>query len=276
LAKIRPIPAPPTYRGTVNGAGTCARDYRTRGFEPDGPPGAKHPLFLYFVGTNFVSDEASFREQMRPAAEAVTAAMARRGMVALWVDYDNSALAWLSDHVAQLGCLFGPANNQNILALACALPEVDCNLGVATWGHSQGGYVANRAHNDEPRVRATWLVGYGGDEQSTMPKNRIRIVNGENDTTNGQVATVNKVSGLTLAECPDDGRSSCFRPDGSGWVIVRAKDCVTSTADHCWFDKKTCTDSQVILEANWIDPVSTKPFALEPNADWVAATAARP
>jgi hypothetical protein len=260
----------------VNGAGACSRDYLTRGVEPDDAAGTKHPLFLYFVGTNFVDDEATFREKMKPAAEAVTGAMARRGMVALWVEYDNSALAWLGDHVAQLGCLFGASNAQNALAAACALPQVDCNLGIATWGHSQGGYVANRAHNDEPRVRATWLVGYGGDAQSTMPKNRIRVVNGENDTTNGQVATVNQVSGLTLAECPDDGRSQCFRPDGSGWVIVRAKDCVTSTADHCWFDKKTCTDSQVILEQNWIDPASTKPFALERNADWVASAVARP
>ena len=30
------------------------------------------------------------------------------------------------------------------------------------------------------------------------------------------------------------------------------------------------------LEPNWIDPASTKPFALELNADWVAATIARP
>ena len=84
------------------------------------------------------------------------------------------------------------------------------------------------------------------------------------------------VTGLTPADCPDDGTSSCFRADGSGWVIVRAKDCVTSTADHCWFDHKTCTDSQVVLEPNFVDRASTKPFALEKNADWVAATARRP
>lgn len=271
---VKAVEAPPTYPGTVNNAVGCTKDYATRGFEPD-DGAARHPLFLYFTGTNFLSDEATFRDQSAPAANAVTKAMARRGFVALWVEYDNGAIAWLSDHVAQLDCLFGK-DPATALAVACALPQVDCNLGIATWGHSQGAYLANRAYGFDPRVRATWLAGYGGDSQSTMPKNRLRVENGEADTTNGQVATVNQVTGLTTAECPDDGRSECFRADGSGWVIVRAKDCVTSTADHCWFDRKTCADSQVILEPNWVDPMSTKAFALESNADWVAMTVARP
>jgi hypothetical protein len=272
---MKPLQVPPTYRGTVNNAVGCTHDYATHGFEPDDAADARHPLFLYFTGTNFVSDEASFRDQSAPAANAVTKAMASRGFVALWVEYDNGAIAWLGDHVAQLDCLFGK-DPTTILAVACALPRVDCARGIATWGHSQGAYLANRAYNFDARVRAAWLAGYGGDAQSTMPKNRLRIENGEADTTNGQVATVNQVAGLTTTECPDDGRSQCFRPDGSGWVIVRAKDCVTSTADHCWFDRKTCTDSQVILEPNWVDPASTKPFALESNADWVEKTVARP
>ena len=36
-----------------------------------------------------------------------------------------------------------------------------------------------------------------------------------------------------------------------------------------------CLDSAEMLEPSWIDPASTKPFALEPNADWVAVTAQR-
>jgi hypothetical protein len=273
-ATTRPLVSPPTYPGTVNNAGGCAHPYATHGFEPDDAR-TRHPLFLYFSGTNFSSDEAAFREQTAPAANVVTEAMARRGFVSLWVEYDNGAVAWLSDHGQQLECLFKTATT-NILAASCGMPGVDCDLGIAMWGHSQGAYVAISAHDADERVRAAWLAGYGGDAQSTMPKNRIRVENGENDTTNGQATTLNPIVGLTDAECPDDGTSKCFRADGSGWVIVRAKDCVTSTADHCWFDKKTCTDTPVILEANWIDPASTKPFALETNADWVAATVRRP
>jgi hypothetical protein len=271
----KPIASPSTYQGTVNDAAGCTETYMTHGFEPDDAAGTRHPLFLYFTGTNFLSDAATFRDQSMPAANAVTEAMAKRGFVAVWAEYDNGAIAWLSDHGAQLECLFGAAST-TLLAIACALPEVDCDLGIATWGHSQGALLANRAFGFDPRVRAAWLAGYGGDAMSTMPKDRIRVENGENDTTNGEEATVDPIVGLTPADCPDDGTSSCFRPDGSGWAIVRAKDCVTSTADHCWFDHKTCTDSQVILEQNWIDPASKKPFALELNADWVAATTRRP
>jgi hypothetical protein len=274
-ATARAIASPPTYQGTVNNAMGCTHTYMTHGFEPDDAPGTRHPLFLYFTGTNFVSDEASFRAQSEPAADAVTRAMAARGFVALWAEYDNGAIAWLSDHGAQLDCLFG-VTPTTLLATACKLPDVDCDLGIATWGHSQGAALANRAFGFDQRVKAAWLAGYGGDAASTMPKNRIRVENGENDTTNGQEATVDPIVGLTTADCPDDGTSSCFRADGSGWVIVRAKDCVTSTADHCWFDHKTCTDGVVTLEQNWIDPSSTKPFALTKNADWVAATVRRP
>src|SRR5262249_17048742 len=155
-----------------------------------------------------------------------------------------------SDHMNQLECMFGPSNPQSAFAAACAMPQVDCNLGIATWGHSQGAYVGNRAGNYDPRLRAAWLTGYGGDPPATLAKNRLRVVNGQNDPTNGTVPVVNQVAGFTAAECPDDGRSACFRLDGSGWIIVRPADCQTSTADHCWFDKVTCSAAVTTLEPN--------------------------
>ena len=95
------------------------------------------------------------------------------------------------------------------------------------------------------------------------------------NSANSDVATLNRITGLTDAECPADGRKHCLRDDGSGWIIVQAADCQVSSADHCWFDKVTCTDPVVMLEPNWIDPRSTKPFALELNADWMAETTRR-
>lgn len=270
------IAAPPTYLGSASNSATCTQEYLTNGFEPVGAPGARYPLFLHFTGTNFLYDAATFRSQVAPGADVVTEAMARRGFVALQVEYDNTAITWLSDHVGLLGCLFGSANPSSALAVLCALPQVDCELGIAVWGHSLGALVAHRAHDFDPRVRVAWLTGYGGDAQATLDVTRFRVVNGENDTTNGQIPTVNGIAGFTLAECPDDGRTSCLRPDGSGWIIVRQADCQTSTADHCWFDRISCTDSGSHLEPNWIDPSSTKPFALHSNADWVAEAVKRP
>jgi hypothetical protein len=208
------------------------------------------------------------------AALKVTEAMARRGFVALTVAYDNGPLAWLSDHANQLACLFSAP--QGLLAKACALPQVDCDLGVATWGHSQGGYVAVMAANFDARVRAAWATGYGGDASSTLSKHRLRVVNGEADTTNGTADVLNGTTGLSASECPDPNQ--CLREDGSGWIIVRKAeltDPVGSSADHCWFYKSACVDATFRLEPSWADPHSERTYALEPNADWVATTVGR-
>ena len=51
-------------------------------------------------------------------------------------------------------CLYGADHAQSMLAVACALPEVDCTLGIATWGHSQGALMAHAAATfDAPRAR---------------------------------------------------------------------------------------------------------------------------
>jgi len=269
-----PISSPPSYSASLDNSAACGQKYATAGFAPADPSGAKHPLFLYFVGTVFVPTEAnSWRDGGAP--RAVTEAMARRGFVALSVQYDNGPLAWLSDHGNQLACLFAPAHAESLIAAACSLGPVDCDLGIGVWGHSQGGLVADMAANYDPRVRAAWTTGYGGDVRATLSKNRLRVVNGESDTTNGTVPVLNEIAGFTSVECPITNKQ-CLRSDGSGWIIVQKKDVVTSSADHCWFDKRSCTDATEALEPNWIDPASVKPFALRTNADWVAETARRP
>lgn len=271
----RRLTAAPSYMGSVNNSSACSQSYPTQGFEPVAEGGQRFPLFLYFVGTAFTATDASASYDSM-AATKVSEAMARRGFVALSVGYDNGPFAWLSDHKGQLQCLFGAANSASLLAKACALPQVDCAQGIATWGHSLGGYVAAMAHNHEPRVRAVWTTGYGGDGAATLPKSRLRVVNGEADTGNGSAATLNMITGLTPAECPDPDR--CLRADGSGWIVVRVSDLAlpaSSSADHCWFDKRSCADSAITLEPHWVDPSSTQDFALEANADWISATTRR-
>lgn len=266
----------PAYMGSVSNSAECSKSYPTRGHQPVGPSSQRHPLFLYFIGTQFVAGDASAQHDA-PAPLAVTEAMARRGFVALSVQYDNDAIAWLSDHQNQLACLFDGARAESLIAKACALPNVDCELGIATWGHSQGAYVAHAAHNREPRVRAVWTTGYGGDGNSTLPMDRLRVVNGEADALdNGTAAKLTMITGLTAEQCTDPDQ--CLREDGSGWIIVRKSELAmpdTSSADHCWFDRPSCGAGMTALEPNWIDPASDKAFALEANADWVAGTTRR-
>ncbi len=271
---VAPIAAPPVYAGTVDNSADCRRDYQTRGFEPASADGRRHPLFLYFVGTNIGKDPEADRLGNIPAANAVTEAMARRGFVALMVDYDNTVLALASDHGNQTRCLFAPQEPRSLLQAACALDTVDCDLGIAAWGHSQGGAVAHLAPNHDSRVRAVWATGYGGDMPSVLPVNRLRVLAGENED-NGKPEVLNKAAGFDPQECPDDGRSQCLREDGSGWIIVRKSDVETS-ADHCWFYRRTCWAAETFLEPSWTDRGSPKPYAIEPNADWVAEVTRSP
>jgi hypothetical protein len=245
--------------------------FRTIGFAPS-DTAAKGPLFLYFVGTRFVDTDLSAVYDSQ-AALKVTEAMARRGFVAVSVEYDNGIADVASN---KIDCLFGKGSNETLLTKACAMPEVDCSRGIATWGHSQGALLAHIAANFDTRVKAVWTTGYGGNDNPALPYSRLRVVNGEADTMNAAHATITKAAGFAPSECPDDSSDHCLRPDGSGFIVVRKSACVTSSADHCWFDRRSCVDSAITLEPHWFDASSTELFALESNADWLAATLVRP
>jgi hypothetical protein len=264
----RPLASPPSYLGTQQNGGGCTTTYPTVGFEPAAGT-AKRPLFLYFIGTKIKREETE-SEFDSVAARTVTEAMARRGFVALSVAYDNGIAALISDHENQLHCLFEAPTS--LLARACTMPQVDCNLGIATWGHSQGAAVAIAAANYDPRVRGVWATGYGGNMESKISKHRVRVVNGEND----QTSKLDETTGLSKEACT--GPDQCLREDGSGWIIVRKAqlaDPESSTADHCWFDRRSCKSKTFVLEPTWVDPDSKAPYALESNADWLAATVKR-
>lgn len=274
VSTTRRIATPPSYLGSRDNGPRCATRYDTIGYEPVNRGRKRHPLFLYFIGSSVNPSQSQFESE---APRRVTEAMARRGFVALSVEYDNGYIALFSDHAHQLTCLFGAENPENLLTVACALHNVNCDLGIATWGHSQGALMAHMAANADDRVRAVWTTGYGGERALTamLPKNRLRVVNGERDGGNGRVPVLNAAAGFTAAECPDDGRRQCLRSDGSGWIRVAGSDCKANRATHCWFFRKTCRAPSQSIEPNSIDPAWTKPFALEANADWVARTALR-
>lgn len=258
----RRIASPPQYSGTVDNKAPCDRVYDTVGYEPTDD--VKHPLFLYFVGTNFGEDPSTNIDGAGPLW--VTDAMAQRGFVALSVGYDNGSGAWLSDHKNQLACMFESGREESLISKACALPNVDCDLGITTWGHSQGGLVAAVAHNLEPRVRAAWTVGYGGDGTPDIEKGRLRIVNGEGDGSNGTRAGLNKIFGTN---CDAD---FCELEGGGGWRIVRKGNLVTvdglkPSADHCWFDRRMCSDRRTLLDPAWIGGEAE--FSISKSADWL-------
>ena len=77
------------------------------------------------------------------------------------------------------------------------------------------------------------------------------------------------VTGMVRTEA----KAAAVRAHGATCVVG---DLANPGADggHCWFDRATCA-GQIMLEPNWVDPASTAPFALGPNADWLAAAVTR-
>jgi hypothetical protein len=283
----QPIQNPPTYTGTLQGEAPCNTTYRTTGFRPVDPsaPGAKYPLFLYFAGTSF-SDADMLAQYTSIAGQAVTAAMAARGFVSVSVQYDNRFTSLFDNSLSaqgiqnKLACMFGSSNADSLVVKLCALKDangngiVDCSLGIATWGHSQGALISVDAAQYDHRVNAAFATGYASSSPAPAPTlafNRIRLANGENDSPNNNTSYMNNAVGVTSQDCPG-AVDQCLRPDGSGWILVRQAQLLQNQADHCWFGKTSCSANNENLEPNWT-PGTTSPFSLAATANWLAAAA---
>lgn len=272
------IQNPPTYQGTLKGEAACSTTYHTTGFEPVDPsaPNAKYPLFLYFSGTSFdVNDNGSNYTTI--AGQAVASAMAARGFVAVSVEYDNRFTSLFDNSYSptgfqnKLACMFGSSNSANLTAALCARSNVNCAAGIATWGHSQGAMIALTSSNYEKRVNAAFAMGYipfSGMPAPILPYNRIRLITAENDTGNNNTSTMSSVVGVSSQDCPGQ-TDQCLRADGSGWVLVRQAQLSQNQADHCWFDKTSCSANYESLEPNWT-PGNAYVFSLSANANWLA------
>lgn len=300
----------PTYYGSekeffgIDSDGLCERVYNTKGFRPAGAdPNAKYPLFLYFVGTQ--TENTGYTSQV---ASAITKAMAHRNFVALAVGYNSAIPIGSNDMAHKLKCLFQntpPGSpTPSLRSVACSLPNVDCdNLGIAVWGHSQGGLIAVEAAghakkaNGESLVRAAWATGIGTNvvRPAALPATRLRVVNGATDLfSNGTAATLSSITGAQKpTHCPASGESECLRPGvedpndllrayttgkDSGWVSVQAS-VANLGSGHCWFMNgadtsgalDNCADEAAPMPA-FVDVASTAPWSLEINADWTALT----
>jgi hypothetical protein len=263
----------PSYFGTLDARGSCdgTHVYSTVGFAPDdGGEGGPYPLFLYFVGTTPTAGD--LYDTGVPLD--VTEAMAARGFVALSVSYDNTWTAlFATDRSAQLRCLFTSGEPNSLIAKACQMPNVDCDRGIATWGHSQGGLMALKAYDLEPHVRASWAAGVGTDVLPfNLDRTRVRVLNGSTDVAQHTPAAMGQITGAYApADCPQSS-SQCLRADKSGWVVVPAVSGLTG--GHCWFMQNGCFGDYSSAPA-FLNPNPQIPYTLAANADWIQATVSR-
>jgi hypothetical protein len=274
-AAVRPLALPNLYFEQALSAGVCkqGKQHNAVGHEP--AVAGRHPLFLYLTGTRMAYDG--------PEARKITEEMARRGFVALSVQYENRAYAYCNSMRAKAQCVFGKGGSESALAKLCARANVDCGRGIVVAGFSQGANLSAMARDYDSRVLAALLLGHGNRAARAMDSTQCqaasatafdlaqtRAIDGEHDgffgdTADGVRKQLEIVSGRS---CP--GAMDCLQPDGSGWYIVRDAQLRDGSADHCYFLDAAdgyCAKFKG-LDENWAE--GNEPWALKPNLEWLA------
>jgi hypothetical protein len=138
-------------------------------YVPNLPDGGTVPLLLYFPGTG---DDLNLGQLTTAQSDAFVKRAAEMGVAAaavayrsltidlhfLWPDHLNAKAQciWNSDPTSAISQL---CSNQG--PLAASSTKIDCSLGIAVAGHSQGGMMAVIARNYDDRVLAAHTLGAG-------------------------------------------------------------------------------------------------------------------
>lgn len=267
-----------SYTGAGNAGLSCNTGYSIDGIEP--ADNAKHPVFVYMVGTTESYQNAS--------AQAAIQAMAERGFVSVSVEYATATFGTCGTIGNKAQCIFDPESAQSAITAVCGRASADCSKGIVTGGFSQGSIIATLAHDYDPRVRAAWGMGEGvtyslyGPVKSCMtagsyslPVDHLRVANGVNDGflnrgfPHDVVKQTQDVTGLTDCKPTD---ISCYRPNGSGYHIVQTDEVASGNAGHCYMrNGSNCLHSENALDTNWLD--GNGDWSLSAELDWLAGFA---
>ena len=237
-----------------------------------------YPVFVWTPGT--------FEVYGDPLSLLFISQMAQRGFLAASVQYSNTQMMAQTCHAYTQGAkgIFDATRSTSAVSTLCALSSAQCRQGVVTAGISQGGMLAVLARNYAPNVKAAYALSAGdinqlavkidltacmGKQNTTIPANRLTIVNGQADPSFGSQASTEGASGLT---CPS-GSSQCWSPDGSGagWYLVQNSQVTDGTAGHCYIDVGGCNDK---FDPKWAPPASSN-WSLGPNLDWLSTFGTR-
>jgi hypothetical protein len=235
-----------------------------------------YPVFIYVPGT--------YEGYEDPLAQLFVTSMVKRGFLSASVAYSNNSLAQSCPlYKPKAQGIFDSTRSTSATATVCSLSSADCSKGIVTSGISQGGFIAVMAKNYDPRVQAVYALSMSDyaqnahepfacvDKQNTsIPANRVTIVNGISDPAFTGQQPVQNVSGFT---CPD-GSYQCWSPDnsGAGWYVVQNWQVVSGKADHCYFmdGNKTSVGCVGIGDPNWLPPAAEN-WSFASNMAWLAS-----
>lgn len=262
-----------TYKGSGSAA-ACDTNYAISGVVPTGS--ARHPVFVYLVGTNESYDNAQ--------AKAAVAGMGARGFVAASVQYRSEVFGTCAEIAQKAACIFKPTSATSAISKLCA--RGDCRKGIVVAGFSQGSIAAILAKKTETRVKAVYGMGAfpnytsNYDMSSCMNNGKhvlasknLRIVNGETDIFgNSSAASVRAASRVVTGKDCGSTAFSCLNTNGSGWIMVRNSQVKDRSADHCYQRGpqnagQGCFGNQNVLDSNWRSGSAS--WTLPSNLNWL-------
>lgn len=261
----------------------CTKERDFVYYEPEGP--GPFPIAIYLPGT-LVDEDA-------PLYHMYLERLAAEGFVAVSVDYGQGSVPcsfYCGCFKAKADCLFDPTAERSLISVVAEITRGDPEQGVVVWGHSQGGYLAMMAGdlNDHiARAVATGATDAAGiydcvhPDQRGLPSDRLRIVQGEHDevTRPRQAEDGKKHPGFRrqltmLTEQPDSCNApdnwSCFRPNGSGFYIVRDEEPADGKGDHRFWQRDDAKHEDQVdtLDPHYADD-PWRPWSLDATIDWL-------
>lgn len=235
----------------------CSSSRNAAVWEP--PASGKYPVAIVTPGTGGSITASAYQELAKE--------FARQGFVAVIPDYNSSENLLLPisiDRVkAKANCTYNRLRPESVMTKVCARSKIDCNKGIVTSGHSQGGAMALLGYDYDPRIAAAHAWGTGNDVPFTMPKSKIRVIAGETDTQKKTPTDLNAMTGLN---CKDQWE--CFiGPNGNGWRRVRNDEVEDKDADHCFTTNGGCLALIRPLDKNTLN--ASKNWSYPANVTWL-------
>ncbi len=259
-----------SYLGWNKWSGTCSKNEQLLIFRPEAS--GTFPVFIYAVGTGALVSSGE--------GELAAREMSKRGFVSAVLKYESGAGYTCDSMLKKAQCSYSGALSTSASSQLCNLPFADCNKGIVVAGLSQGANMAILANIFESRVRAAWLMAFGGgqvgnsytqcfvDSATTLPANRLRVINGRD----GQGQPLSNLQAATGTLCWSS-QQSCFRSNGSGWFLVANTQVEDGHADHCYFvgadtdgSEIGCSTKATRLDNGWL---GTQPWSLSTNLNWL-------
>lgn len=265
------------------------------GYAPSGP--GKFPLAVYLQGTTMSFGHAGSTDLLEE--------MAQRGFVAVNIQYSNmgyfgsncTKLKNKAENVAECITKICQQNNYG----------VDCGKGVAAYGYSQGGQIANFLGNYKDKVTglqsvtavlgiSSTILSYGGITaaqkeclQLDLSRSKRRILIGDEDgqfggngtQSSGQADVV--IANALYLSGYDDGTCTgatydCIQPDGSGYFVATTEDTGIPHVNHHWifkygYDRRTRKVAVKSMSPTFANAPEDKKWGAKNNFDWLSHAA---